>query len=77
MENTVHKEVFKFLIVGGLSTILNYAVFFIAYDLLNINYIISSALGYAIGLIFGYILNRNWTFAQDKAEKKSKELMFC
>jgi putative flippase GtrA len=56
----------KFLIVGGLSTILNYLCF---YALINlyVDYRISSALGYISGLIFGMYLNKNWSFESQQS----------
>jgi putative flippase GtrA len=76
---TIHKEISKFLIVGGISTIINYGSFYILYNLVQMDYLVSSSFGYLIGLLFGYVLNRNWTFVRDKADKKIKELFlyFC
>ncbi len=57
----------KFVVVGVLSTILNYAVFAVLLRGLHVQYLVASAIGYCSGLIFGYFLNRNWTFASEKA----------
>jgi putative flippase GtrA len=56
------KQFTKFAAVGLLSTALNYGLFFYSYNLIRLDYIIASALGYIFGLIFGYLLNRNWTY---------------
>ena len=64
-----HKYTFtKFCLVGGLSTIVNYAVFYVLFQFLGINYLISSALGYISGVFIGFNLNKKYTF-----QSKSKE----
>mgnify|MGYP001286867049 CR=1 FL=1 len=55
-------KIIRFSIVGGLSTIINFILFYFLYKSLGINYNISSAIGYSIGMILGYFLNKNWTF---------------
>ena len=51
-----------FAIVGGLSTILNFAVFFVIHKLMNANYNIAYIIGYLSGVFLGFYLNKKWTF---------------
>ncbi len=51
----------RFLLVGGLSTILNYTLFTLLFYA-GWNYLVSSACGYIFGLIFGFIINKKFTF---------------
>lgn len=60
----------RFLLVGSLSTTVNYLVFFGSAYLLDIYYILASTIGYLSGLVVGYVLNRNWTFSTSKAISK-------
>lgn len=60
----------RFILVGSLSTAVNYAVFFGTAYLLHVYYIIASTIGYLSGLSLGYALNRNWTFSTHKAITK-------
>lgn len=60
--NTSRNQFFRFIIVGSISTIINYSSFYSFYVLLEINYVISSAGGYIIGLVIGFSINKNWTF---------------
>jgi len=55
-------KIFKFLISGGLSTIINYSIFYFLHNIFNEFYILCSSTGYILGLLFGYFLNKNWTF---------------
>jgi putative flippase GtrA len=52
----------RFLLVGVGNTVLS----FVAYRLLlalGTPYVIAAALGFAVGAVNGYVLNRRWTFA--------------
>ena len=65
------KQATLFLIVGSLTTALNYAIFFILYKLFSVHYLVSSISGYLAGLSLGYVWNRKYTFKADNSIKKS------
>ncbi|ABS15457.1 GtrA family protein [Brucella anthropi] len=52
----------RFLIVGGASTFINYLVFTGLYSGKMLGYMPASAMGFLVGLAFGYIFNKRWTF---------------
>lgn len=52
----------KFVMVGIISTVLNYALFWFLAQILSLNYLISSISGYLFGLICGFVINNFWTF---------------
>lgn len=52
----------KFLVVGIISTVLNYALFWFLAQILSVNYLVSSISGYLFGLICGFLINNFWTF---------------
>lgn len=68
-------QFFKFLIVGGVSTIINYSTFYLLFSIFNIHYLYSSGTGYFTGLIVGYVLNRNWSFVEHKSSKRVTEFV--
>lgn len=59
----MHSSLFKFLIVGVLSTTINYATFALLLLGIHVAYILASVIGYVIGMVFGYVLNRRWSFS--------------
>jgi len=65
-------EFLKFIIVGGASTVINYAVFFVLLSTFNWNYLLSSGCGFFSGVLFGYFFNKLWTF---KVEDSSARLL--
>jgi putative flippase GtrA len=58
----IKKQFSKFILVGLLSTTVNYLIFFIALHYFFINYLISSGIGFIAGVFAGFFLNKNWTF---------------
>lgn len=60
--SVVSRQFFRFIVTGVISTILNYAVFYILLTALLIPYLISSAVGFLSGMFLGYRLNRDWTY---------------
>jgi len=62
MGNGVTGEIARFALVGALSSILNYAVFFSFLSFVKLDYIASSAIGYVAGVMLGFSLNRGFTF---------------
>ena len=53
----------KFGIVGVSNTLLTFAVFTLLLKVFGVWYIASSAIGFVIGAVNGFLLNRRWTFA--------------
>lgn len=60
----------RFALVGVLNGIIGLGTTYAAYNLLHINYRLSNVLGYTLGLINSFILNRKWTFQSRKDPKK-------
>lgn len=60
----------KFIIVGGINTLIGTAVMFLAYNVFHLSYWISSAANYVVGSICSYFLNKYFTF-----QNKDKSLM--
>lgn len=53
----------KFLSVGVVNTLAGLAVIYLAKWYFHLGNVTANALGYAIGLVLGFILNSRWTFA--------------
>lgn len=60
----------KFAIVGVLSTLVNYAIFYILHMFFSLDYIFASAIGYIIGVITGFMINKAWTFSNHSESGK-------
>jgi len=69
--NDLLGRVIRFSVVGTVSTAANYICFVLLYKVLQLHYVSSSSIGYVIGLLLGYSLNKNWTFIKKVAIGKS------
>jgi putative flippase GtrA len=53
----------KFLVVGLVNSAVAFATIAISIEVLGLGDFAANLLGYALGLITGFVLNRRWTFA--------------
>lgn len=64
-------EVIHFGIVGVMNTLIGYVIMALLYNLIHLNYWLSSGISYFIGSVYSYYMNSKLTF---KVEKKDKWL---
>ena len=53
----------KFGIVGMSNTLLAFVVYTVLLKVFGVWYIAASAIGFVVGAVNGFLLNRRWTFA--------------
>lgn len=61
----------KYFSIGILNTILHWAVFYMAYSLLNLDQSYSNLLGFILSVIFSFFMNAKFTF-----QKKTSLIKF-
>jgi putative flippase GtrA len=54
----------KFGIVGVSNTLLTFAVYTLLLKVFGMWYLAASAIGFAVGAVNGFLLNRRWTFRE-------------
>jgi putative flippase GtrA len=52
----------RFLIVGGSNTLVGFAVIILAVRVFGLNDLAANAIGYLVGFLWSFALNRRWTF---------------
>jgi putative flippase GtrA len=67
---SMFEQVYKFALVGGISTLINYGTFYFFFKILGWNYLLSSSLGYLLGVVLGFIFNKRWTFRSKSKLKR-------
>lgn len=70
MIKNLSTQAVKFIIIGIFATIINYLCFYVLYNFVHINYMLSSAIGFLSGVIAGFPFNKNWTFKSNKHSMK-------
>ncbi len=58
----------KFGIVGVSNTILAFAVYTLLLKVFGVWYVAASGIGFAVGAVNGFLLNRRWTFKEHKGD---------
>jgi putative flippase GtrA len=61
----------RFLVVGAISTAIQYVVLVIAVELFDMRADVGSALGYLISAAVSYVANRRYTFRSDAPHKQA------
>ena len=54
----------KFGIVGVSNTLLAFAVYTLLLKVFGVWYVAASGIGFAVGAVNGFLLNRRWTFSE-------------
>lgn len=65
-------QIFKFTIVGGIATVIDFLSIFIFKEFLHIPVIISNTLSFCIATIYNYIASIRWVFDVDENKDKKK-----
>jgi len=73
--STYFEQGSRFAIVGVLNGIIGLGTIYAAYNIFHINYKLSNILGYTLGLINSFILNKKWTF-KSKRDPRLEILLF-
>jgi putative flippase GtrA len=66
-------QLFRYLWVGGISFIIDYISLFIFTEYLHINYLISAAIAFILGLTTNYQLSTIWVFNNSRLNNKFTE----
>lgn len=68
-------QIFRFGIVGGIAFAIDYLVLILCRELLHLPILVSSAIAFAISVIFNYILSIAWVFDVNKEKDKKKNFI--
>ncbi len=62
----------RFLLVGSINTLVGYALIFAGMYLLHLSPELSNLLGYSVGLVISYFLNKYYTFKSNESSHTEK-----
>ena len=67
-------QIFKFVIVGGIATIIDWAIYYVLYNFLHIPPLVANILSFSVSVIYNYTASVKWVF--DVNQEKNKKRMF-
>lgn len=68
-------QIFKFVIVGGIATIIDWIIYYVLYNFAHIQPLIANILSFSVSVIYNYIASVKWVF--DVNENKNKFRMLA
>ena len=66
-------QFFRYVIVGGGATVVQYAVEIVLKELFDINANLANAAGFFLGLLTNYLISTYWVFDESKVKNKAVE----
>jgi len=63
----------RYIIVGGVSFVVDYGLLYLLTEYAGIHYILSATLSFIAGLIVNYVISINWIFRHSKLSNKTVE----
>ena len=72
----VIKQITKFFIIGVSAVLVDFFVYYLLSDLLNVNIDVSKGLGFMVGTVYTYYLNKLWTWKYTEKSNKGMLLKF-
>lgn len=68
------KEIVKYIIAGGFTTLVNLIVSWLLYEVIGIEENATTAIAWIVAVAFAYVINNYWVFKTGK-EKAGKEIV--
>lgn len=73
--NKLLLQIFKFVIVGGIATIIDFIVLFILKEFIGLNEIVANTISFTVSVIYNYIASVKWVFDVDENKNKSTQFI--
>lgn len=65
------KKIIRFIVVGGIATIIDFVCLYIFKEFLNFNVILANTLSFTISVIYNYIASIKYVFDVNKTKNKN------
>lgn len=67
----IYFQIFKFIVVGGIATIIDFILLILLKELLSLNTIIANTISFSVSTIYNYIASVKWVFDVNKKKNSS------
>lgn len=74
-KNKLLLQIFKFIVVGGTATVIDFVVLFILKEFIGLNEIVANTISFTVSVIYNYIASVKWVFDVDQDKSKSKQFI--
>jgi putative flippase GtrA len=66
-------QLFRYIWVGGLAFLVDYGSLYVLTEYLGVDYLVSAALAFILGLVVNYLLSTLWVFPESRLSNKMAE----
>lgn len=74
MNKKLFVQIFKFVIVGGIATLIDWSIYYVLFNIFKVNPLIANIGSFTISVIYNFIASVKWVFEVN--ENKSKSRLF-
>ena len=71
--NRLAKQIFRFIIVGGLSTAIDFIVLYVLHHQLYMNYLLATGVAFAVATVFNYWASMAFIFESKFTQDQKKQ----
>lgn len=68
--DNLYLQFFRYIFVGGTAFVIDFTIYFLLINFLNINYLISAAIAFFISVLVNYGMSITWVFNQDQIDNR-------
>ena len=73
MNKNLLAQIFKFVVVGGFSFVLDFIIYYVLTNFFSVYYIVAGFFSFILSLIFNYLMSMKFVFQSKDDLKKSHE----
>ena len=72
IKRLLSREVLTYLIAGGLTTIVNFVVYGVLFNYLDVANMVANTIAWVVAVIFAYVVNNYWVFQNETSSSKKE-----
>ena len=66
-------QIFKFVIVGGIATIIDWLIYFILYKFIKLEPIVANIISFSVSVVYNYYASCKYVFKVNKEKSKTRQ----
>lgn len=75
-DRNITREFLRYIIVGGICTIIDFLLLYLLTSLCGVHYLVSSAISFLIGVVMNWLLCTYWIFSIHRIRHRTAEFGF-
>ena len=68
-------QIFKFIVVGGIATVIDWIIYFVLYHFIKIEPIIANIISFAVSVVYNYWASCKYVFKVNKEKSKARQFI--